>query len=109
MGWRRAKLGASLILQPWLWKLQLRSRGLLLVVEAYVDKLFDITLSESRDGALLGITVRSERAKEWLSKRATHPLRRAGDTLWVDSTAAAPMLNEAAKGRLAIGWSSDPN
>jgi hypothetical protein len=74
-----------------------------------VDKRFDITLAEARDGALLGITACSERAKEWVSKRASHPLRRAGDTLWMNSLAAAPMLKEAAESRLAIGWASSMN
>jgi hypothetical protein len=74
-----------------------------------MDKRFDITLAEAGGGALLGITACSERAKEWMSKRATHPLRRAGDTLWVNCLAAAPMLNEAAEGRLAIGWPSNTN
>lgn len=71
-----------------------------------MHKLFDITLSEFRGGGLLGITASSERAKEWLSRRATHPLRRTGETVWVDSLVAAPMLNEASQNRLAIGWSN---
>jgi hypothetical protein len=74
-----------------------------------MERHLDITLSKSSNGALWGITARSERAKELLSKHATHPLRRAVETLWVDSTAAAPILNEAAESRLAIGWSSSPN
>ncbi len=70
-----------------------------------MDKHLDIALSKSSNGALWGITARSERAKEWLSKYATHPLRRTNDTLWMESTAATPLLNEASQRRLAIGWS----
>jgi hypothetical protein len=74
-----------------------------------MDKNLDIALAESRNGALLGITARSERGKEWLSKHATHPLRRDGETLWTEPTRASTLLNEAAQRRLAIGWSSGPN
>ncbi len=74
-----------------------------------MDRHLDIALSVSRNGALLGITAHSERGKQWLSKHATHPLRRANDTLWMESTAATHLLNEAAQRRLAIGWSSGPN
>jgi hypothetical protein len=74
-----------------------------------MDRHLDIALSESSNGVLLGITARSEQAKEWLSNHATHPLRRSSDTLWLESTVATPLLNEAAQRRLAIGWSSGPN
>jgi len=72
-----------------------------------MNKLFDITLAEARGGALLGVTACSERAKNWMSKLDTHSLRKTGDTLWMDPFAAASMLNEATKSRLAIGWSHD--
>jgi hypothetical protein len=74
-----------------------------------MDKHLDVALCESSSGVRLGITARSERAKEWLSNHATHPLRRPSDTLWLESTVATPLLNEAAQRRLAIGWSSGPN
>jgi hypothetical protein len=73
-----------------------------------MNKLFDITVCESRGGALLGITMCSERAKNWMSKFDTQPLRRATETVWVDCLAAAPMLNQAAESRLAIGWMQAP-
>jgi hypothetical protein len=69
-----------------------------------LDKLFDIALSESRGGALLGMTMCSERSKNWVSKFDSSSLRKVGDTLWTDSLAAAPILHEAAESRLAIGW-----
>jgi hypothetical protein len=74
-----------------------------------MDMHLDIALSESSNGAFWGITARSEQAKELVSKYATQPLRRVNDTLWMESTAAKPLLNEAAQRRLAIGWSSGPN
>jgi hypothetical protein len=69
-----------------------------------VNKLFDITVCEAQSGALLGITVHSERAKNWMSKLDPQPLRRARETVWVDCLAATSMLNQAAESRLAIGW-----
>jgi hypothetical protein len=69
-----------------------------------VNKLFDIGLSEAEDGALVGITLRSERAKDWMSKLDPRPLRWAVQTVWVDCTEAAPLLSQAAESRLAIGW-----
>jgi hypothetical protein len=69
-----------------------------------MNKLFDITLCEAQSGALVGITMHSERAKSWMSKLDGQPLRRARETVWVDCVAATSMLNQAAESRLAIGW-----
>jgi hypothetical protein len=74
-----------------------------------MNKLFDITVCEAHGGALLGITMCSERAKNWMSKLEMRPLRRARETVWVDCLAAAPMLNQAAESRLAIGWMQSPD
>lgn len=73
-----------------------------------MNRLFDISLCEAQDGALLGLTMCSERAKDWLSKVDLQPLRRARETVWFDYTAAAPLLNQAAESRLAIGWMPAP-
>jgi hypothetical protein len=69
-----------------------------------MNKLFDITLCEAQSGTLLGITMRSARAKNWMSKLDAKPLRRAIETVWVDCVAATSILNQAAESRLAIGW-----
>jgi hypothetical protein len=46
-----------------------------------MNKRFDIALSEANGGAFLGMTMRSERAKNWMSKLDTHPWPKTGDTL----------------------------
>jgi hypothetical protein len=73
-----------------------------------MNKLFDITLCEAQGGALLGITMCSERAKNWMSTLDMQPLRRSKETMWIDCLAAAPILNQAAESRLAIGWMQTP-
>jgi hypothetical protein len=69
-----------------------------------VNKLFDITLCEAQSGALLGITMHSGRARNWLSKFDAQSLRRARETVWVDCLAGTSILNQAAESRLSIGW-----
>jgi hypothetical protein len=44
-----------------------------------------------------------------MSKVDPQPLRRATETVWVDRAAAAPLLNQAAESRLAIGWMPEPH
>jgi hypothetical protein len=78
-------------------------------VEVSVNKLFDISLCEAQGGAQLGLTMCSERAKDWMSKVDPQPFRRARETVWVDYTAAAPLLNQAVESRLAIGWMPEPH
>jgi hypothetical protein len=92
-----------------LWSMMGVTSLLCVCVEVSVNKLFDISLCEAQGGVLLGITMCSERAKDWMSKVEPQPLRRAGETVWVDCMAAAPLLNQAAESRLSIGWMPAPH